>query len=235
MFANKKILLTTAAVVLSFGATTFIVHAVGNNMNDNQQNTFTPKKNTTAQSQSTNQNKATTANASSTSSQSSQSMTQKNSQVASADNSQSMKNNSTQTTNTDSQIQSGFSSNTLTVDDFRSSDDVAYRSIALYGMAHGDAQWQQLSSAQKKGIVMTKVTNEDNPTFVAKAVGSTTGAYYRFIMNDSTTTQSTSKPLSFSQIDATQYRASIADVLNYVNQVGGRQAIQKLNFQLIEN
>ncbi|GAP02327.1 hypothetical protein FPFC_012070 [Fructobacillus pseudoficulneus] len=220
MFANKKILLTTVAIatVLSLGATTFIVNAVSNSSVLEQLKSPTKKSKA---AQSTDQDNAKPASTDQVTGNQSGASTQSQSQ----------------TTDTSNQGQSNASSNTLTQDDFRDSDDVAYRSIALYGLAHGDGAWQRLNTVQKKGIVMSKVTSQNGPTFVAKATGdssSTAGAYYHFDMSNSAAPQSDPKPLSFSQANDQQYRASIPEVLNYVNQVGGRRAIQNLKLQLNE-
>lgn len=125
---------------------------------------------------------------------------------------------------------SSSQSNTLTEDDFRSSDDLAYRMIALYGMLNGDASWKALQSA--KGITMTR-QSDSVPTFAVTATsGGNTTAYYRYAMT-SNDTEAQKKPLSFSKNDASQYRASVADVLTCVNANGGRATIQKLNFKLV--
>lgn len=55
-------------------------------------------------------------------------------------------------------------SNTLNEDDFRSSDDLAYRMIAIYGMVHGDSSWKGLASAS--GITMTRQPGSA-PVFIA--------------------------------------------------------------------
>ncbi|CAK1222281.1 unnamed protein product [Fructobacillus cardui] len=239
MFKKKKILLTMTAVtvVLTLGATTFIVNAVTNPTNQ-QLGFITKKKSSSAQSSSqksvasTNQktqsattsgNQKSAATSASTGNQEANASLSENSNTKSASSAL----NSTSTL-----------SNTLTQDDFRSSDDLAYRMIALYGLAHGDDQWQKLNLMQSKGIVLTQVANQSNPTFIAKAVGGADndGAYYKYLMDDiSSSSQGAAKPMSFSQNNTTNYRASIIDVLNYVNSIGGRSVVQKMKFQLVES
>ncbi|CAK1234780.1 hypothetical protein [Fructobacillus cardui] len=239
MFRKKKILLTmtAVAVVLTLGATTFIVNAVMN-PTDQEQGFITKKKSSLAQSSSqksvasTNQKEpSVTSGGSNQNAATTSSNTNKQDANSSAGTSSSTGTNSTSSTSTP------MVSNTLTQDDFRSSDDLAYRMIALYGLAHGDDQWQKLSLMQSKGIVLTKVANQSNPTFIAKVVGDTgnDGAYYKYLMSDtSTASQSGTKPMSFSQNNTTDYRASITDVLNYANSIGGRSVVQKMKFQLVE-
>lgn len=237
MFRKKKILLTmtAVAVVLTLGATTFIVNAV-TNPTGQQQGLVAKKKSSSAQSSSQKSASSTSQKTQSTTSNSNS----QNSTTASTDNSKQGANSSANTsssTNSASSTSTPTVSNTLTQDDFRASDDLAYRMIALYGLAHGDDQWQKLSLMQSKGIVLTKVANQSNPTFTAKVVGDTSSdaAYYKFLMNDnSTASQGGTKPMSFSQNNTTDYRASITDVLNYVNSIGGRQVVQKMKFQLVE-
>ncbi|MBS9334883.1 hypothetical protein LQZ24_02365 [Fructobacillus sp. M1-13] len=126
---------------------------------------------------------------------------------------------------------SNSTSNTLTEDDFRSSDNLAYRMLTLYGMVNGDSSWKALQSAS--GITMTR-QSDSTPTFVATATnGGSTKAYYRYVMN-SNDTESQKKPLSFSKDDDGQYRATVSDVLSFVNANGGRSTVEKLNFKLIE-
>lgn len=121
-------------------------------------------------------------------------------------------------------------SNTLTEDDFRSSDDLAYRMIAIYGMVHGDSSWKGLASAT--GITMTRQSGSA-PVFIATDTnGGKYKAYYRYVMS-SNDTESQKQPLSFSENDAKEYRATLDDVLNYVNANGGRATVEKLNFKLV--
>lgn len=121
-------------------------------------------------------------------------------------------------------------SNTLTEDDFRSSDDLAYRMIAIYGMVHGDSSWKGLVSAT--GITMTRQSGSA-PVFIATDTnGGKYKAYYRYVMS-SNDTESQKQPLSFSENDAKEYRATLDDVLNYVNANGGRATVEKLNFKLV--
>ncbi|USS91908.1 hypothetical protein [Fructobacillus americanaquae] len=244
MFRKKKILLTTTAVavVLTLGATTFIVNAV-TNPTDQEQGFITKKKSSSAQSfsqksvASTSQKEqSATSSGSNQSAATTSSNTNKVDANSSASTSSSAGTNPS--TNSTSSTATPVVSNTLTQDDFRSSDDLAYRMIALYGLANGDDQWQKLSLMQSKGIILTKMANQSNPTFTAKVVGGTDSdvAYYKYLMNDtSSASQNGTKPMSFSQNNTTDYRASITDVLNYVNSIGGRSVVQKMKFQLVEN
>lgn len=121
-------------------------------------------------------------------------------------------------------------SNTLNEDDFRSSDDLAYRMIAIYGMVHGDSSWKGLASAS--GITMTRQPGSA-PVFIATDTkGGKYKAYYRYVMS-SNDTESQKQPLSFSENDAKEYRATVDDVLNYANANGGRTTVEKLNFKLV--
>ncbi|CAK1234854.1 hypothetical protein [Fructobacillus cardui] len=243
MFKKKKILLTmtVVTVVLTLGATTFIVNAV-TNPSDQEQGFITKKKSSSAQSPSEKSvssisQKVQSATGSS-SNQGSAISSNTGKQVANSSSSANSNANSASTSSASNSASIPTVSNTLTQDDFRSSDDLAYRMIALYGLAHGDYQWQKLSLMQSKGIILTKVANQSNPTFTAKIVGDTgsDGAYYKYLMNDtSTASQSGTKPMSFSQNNTTNYRASIIDVLNYVNSIGGRSVVQKMKFQLVES
>ncbi|CAK1245466.1 hypothetical protein [Fructobacillus evanidus] len=239
MFRNKKILLTMTAVtvVLTLGATTFIVNAV-TNPTDQEQGFIAKKKSSSAQSSSEKSVSSISPKAqSATSSSQNAAVTSSNTGKQGANSSSNMGTSSSTNSSSTSSTSTPSVSNTLTQDDFRSSDDLAYRMIVLYGLAHGDDQWQKLSLMQSKGIILTKVANQSNPTFVAKVVDGTDSdiAYYKYLMNDtSTASQNVTKPMLFSQNSTTDYRASIADVLNYVNSIGGRQAVQKMKFQLVE-
>ncbi|MBS9339192.1 hypothetical protein G6R29_06180 [Fructobacillus sp. M2-14] len=132
----------------------------------------------------------------------------------------------------DSKYAGNAQSNTITMDDFRSSDEMAYRLIAFYGLGKGDANWQQLKRSATSGITMTR-QQADTPVFTVKAnAGTSVKAYYRYVMTSSDN-QSQSRPLSFSQNDDSAYRATIADVLAYANDNGGRAAVQKMSFKLV--
>ncbi|MCK8616845.1 hypothetical protein LNP00_00470 [Fructobacillus sp. M158] len=149
---------------------------------------------------------------------------------ASSSSSAASSNNEQSSSSRSSSSSSNTSSNTLTEDDFRESDDMAYRMIALYGLMNGDASWKALQSAST--ITFTR-QSDSVPTFVATGSnGSTTKAYYRYVMSSSDT-ESQKKPLSFSKDDASQYRATVSDVLNCANANGGRATIEKLNFKLV--
>lgn len=121
-------------------------------------------------------------------------------------------------------------SNTLTEDDFRSSDDLAYRMITLYGLVNGDASWKALKSASS--LVMTR-QSDSIPTFrVTNGQSGKGAAYYRYVMS-SNDTEVQDKPLSFSKSDAKKYRASVEDVVDFVNAQGGRAVVERLNFKLV--
>lgn len=228
--------MTAVTVVLTLGATTFIVNAV-TNPTDQEQGFIAKKKSSSAQSSSEKSVSSISQKAqSATSSSQNAAITSSNTGKQGANSSSNM-GTSSSTNSSSTSTSTPSVSNTLTQDDFRSSDDLAYRMIVLYGLAHGDDQWQKLSLMQSKGIILTKVANQLNPTFVAKVVDGTDSdiAYYKYLMNDtSTASQNGTKPMSFSQNSTTDYRASITDVLNYVNSIGGRQAVQKMQFQLVE-
>lgn len=122
--------------------------------------------------------------------------------------------------------------NTISMDDFRSSDEMAYRLIAFYGLSNGDGNWKKVKLDASKGITMTR-QQSDAPSFVVQAnSGSTAKAYYRYVMT-SNDEQSQSRPLSFSQNDNVSYRATIADVLDFANNNGGRSAVEKMSFKLV--
>ncbi|CAK1229477.1 hypothetical protein R53140_OCIKHKEL_00363 [Fructobacillus fructosus] len=120
--------------------------------------------------------------------------------------------------------------NTLTEDDFRSSDDLAYRMITLYGLVNGDASWKALKSASSLTMIRQ---SDDTPTFLVTNGQSGKGAaYYRYVMS-STDTAIQDKPLSFSKSDVKKYRASVEDVVDFVNAQGGRAVVERLNFKLV--
>lgn len=142
------------------------------------------------------------------------------------------KQSASSTSDSGSKYSGNAKSQALTMDDFRSSDAMAYRLIAFYGMGNGDASWQQLKRSATSGITMTR-QQANTPSFVATAnAGSSVKAYYRYVMSSSDT-KTQARPLSFSQNDDAAYRATIADVLAYANNNGGRAAVEKMSFNLI--
>ncbi len=130
----------------------------------------------------------------------------------------------------DSSQRGTSTSNTLTEDDFRASDELAYRMITLYGLVNGDASWKALKSASS--LTMTR-QSDAIPTFLVTNGQSGNGvAYYRYVMS-SNDMGVQDKPLSFSKSDAKKYRASLEDVVNFVNAEGGRAVVERLNFKLV--
>lgn len=233
MVKQKKLLVTLlSTVILAAGAVTIIVKDIDSSASDRGRTSSGSKKGTSSSSSSSGKQDweknaqaegvvaydSTVASSSSATASSSSSSEVKGDASASASSSI-------------GHSQKGTSAaNTLTEDDFRSSDELAYRMITLYGLVNGDASWKALKSASS--LTMTR-QSDTIPTFLVTNGQSGKGAaYYRYVMS-SNDTEVQDKPLCFSKNDAKKYRASVEDVVDFVNAQGGRAVVERLNFKLV--
>lgn len=233
MVKQKKLLVTLlSTVILAAGAVTIIVKDIDSSASDRGRTSSGSKKGTSSSSSSSGKqdweknaqaegvvaDDSTVASSSSATASSSSSSEVKGGASASASSST-------------GHSQKGTSAaNTLTEDDFRSSDELAYRMITLYGLVNGDASWKALKSASS--LTMTR-QSDTIPTFLVTNGQSGKGAaYYRYVMS-SNDTEVQDKPLCFSKNDAKKYRASVEDVVDFVNAQGGRAVVERLNFKLV--
>lgn len=234
MVKQKKLLVTLlSTVILAAGAVTIIVKDIDSSASDRGRTSSGSKKGTSSSSSSSSGKQdweknaqaegvvaddSTVASSSSATASSSSSSEVKGDASASASSSTGHSQKGTST------------ANTLTEDDFRSSDELAYRMITLYGLVNGDASWKALKSASS--LTMTR-QSDTIPTFLVTNGQSGKGAaYYRYVMS-SNDTEVQDKPLCFSKNDAKKYRASVEDVVDFVNAQGGRAVVERLNFKLV--
>ncbi|CAK1247902.1 hypothetical protein IV71_GL000449 [Fructobacillus fructosus KCTC 3544] len=234
MVKQKRLLVTLlSTVILAAGAVTIIVKDIDSSASDRGRTSSGSKKGTSSSSSSSSGKQdweknaqaegvvaddSTVASSSSATASSSSSSEVKGDASASASSSTGHSQKGTST------------ANTLTEDDFRSSDELAYRMITLYGLVNGDASWKALKSASS--LTMTR-QSDTIPTFLVTNGQSGKGtAYYRYVMS-SNDTEVQDKPLCFSKNDAKKYRASVEDVVDFVNAQGGRAVVERLNFKLV--
>lgn len=228
---NKLLVTMLSTAILAVGAVTLIVKDINSSASDRSQTSSSGKKSSSSSSATAKhsweknaQEEGLMADGSSVKSTNSSESDSSSTSTAKSGSS------SSSSSNSNSSQKGTTIANTLTEDDFRSSDDLAYRMIALYGMVNGDASWKALKSASS--LVMTR-QSDSVPTFLVTDGQSGKGsAYYRYVMS-SNDTEVQDKPLSFSKNDAKKYRATLEDVIDFVNAQGGRAVVERLNFKLV--